>query len=90
MKEVNRESDYFQADEELADVLFEYGFFYFQTADYVFLPYRRFNKDSFLKRPSWLYFQEHLLDMSFNAFLHTGTLKNAVDNDLNLNKFKEE
>jgi len=78
IKDVNRDSDHFQAEEEMADVLFEYGSFYFQASDYVFLPYRRFNQQTFLKKPSWLYFQDRSLDLAFNNFFTTGGMKNMA------------
>ncbi len=48
----SRSTDFYLYKEEVADFMLEYGDFYFQSADYIYLPYRKFTHDSFLKKPT--------------------------------------
>lgn len=64
----SRTTDFYLYHEEIADFMFEFGDFYFQSADYIYLPYRKFNFDSFLKKPLWLFKKDNLMDFNLNAF----------------------
>lgn len=76
----SRSTDFFLYKEEIADFMFEFGDFYFQSSDYIYLPYRKFNKDALLKRPSWLFIEDRFVDFNLNTFYKWDFF---FENDLN-------
>lgn len=64
----SRSTDFYLYKEEVADFMLEYGDFYFQSADYIYLPYRKFTHDSFLKKPTWFFKDDGFMDFNLNVF----------------------
>lgn len=75
----SRANDIYMYHEEVADVMFEFGDFYFQSADYIYLPYRKFTVDSFLKRPDWLYAKDSFVDFNLNTYFKWDAFFDAKD-----------
>lgn len=67
-----RDSIALRAEEDLADWLFDYCFFYHQSSDYVFLPYRQFTTSTWNRQPTWFFFENNSLDMSLDHFFDLG------------------
>lgn len=67
-----RDSIALRAEEDFADWLFDHCYFYHQSSDYVFLPYRNFTFETWNRKPSWFFFENNSLDMSLDYFFDLG------------------
>lgn len=61
-----------RAIEDSADLMFDAAYFYHQSADYVYLPYRRFAFETWNQKPGWYFLENNYLDMSLETFFDLG------------------
>lgn len=68
----NRDDIALRPIEDNADLFFDVAYFYHQSADYIYLPYRQFAFESWNQKPGWYFLENNALDMSFDMFFDLG------------------